>query len=996
MRRHLKKISAYIALLAVFCSFLSGCGPTGLNFNSGLRLTTEYGEQDLDKVELSPEVAFYNSIVNDEWSETDHYGNYALTKEDLQVLFEQILRNNGDVQEATELAGISELIGVQNKHGVYHATRVYFQYYWETWCVYSFDKWDPSAGNTNPETGEAEGAYVEYKTPLDSEWDEEYCIANFTIDGHEPQNFEWGWHCGYRPKDSELNDYDPSLAGDQLFSNDEKHPFVLLDNRPRTEGSREVQYTDELNPRYKIAWQPAYALAQMAGTTNVEHWIEGTEGDSVEEEADGEEKEDSGKYKIIRRLNDGDIDKIIEIFTIKLVWGYDGAWDSSKSGYDQSLTYKPYFGAVITTDYSRWNDQETGNKTYKWDQIDKLSYTIEREGDWGKRENGRQLYKRRLYKIPATSLLSASNGYESWTYYGTEVTNEGATIADGAGAISEEARPDAVVDSSSPDRQKYAFYERFLSDDGTGYEPSKYKDSLYDCGPGPKTTNLNDEHGSDCPCYTCGGNQHALAVAGGEYECNAMLLQKEMEKVVKEPFNWNKFITILQTLPETEDMVKRYKKIAKACEKAEDTGNDEDGHIKEPLEEDEFIIDRFVFESPSGAGKKIFVGKGDEKSSSKLAGGKMVIPDVAEDWDEDVEVDSTLRVNHDFSVEQIQYLFSTLSGYLSRPDSLIASTPGMAEALVQFQNDSASMGKPVDLVGLLAIANTESAYGTSDICRRKWNFIGWGAVDWNPGGEAWTFKDAGVCAALVKNFELIRDNYIYGRYDQDTYYKMRYNNNVHQYCTSTTWPSTNAIGRQQMLKLLGVQTDERKIENWMTEEQNYRLEQYQKEGFTYYSKGSMFPPCDYRNISSPYGFRGDIGIKGASTYHRGIDIPGAEGSCIRSAITGYVSHVGDIRGGGYAIYVTGGAPGEGGEEQHLVTKYMHMIEGSAKVKVGDIVEAGQEIGLMGHTGVGSGTHLHFAIDLNGESVDPLPFLYGSWQIVKKGKEATWTDGQQVQ
>jgi len=70
------------------------------------------------------------------------------------------------------------------------------------------------------------------------------------------------------------------------------------------------------------------------------------------------------------------------------------------------------------------------------------------------------------------------------------------------------------------------------------------------------------------------------------------------------------------------------------------------------------------------------------------------------------------------------------------------------------------------------------------------------------------------------------------------------------------------------------------------------------------------------------------------------------------------------------------------EIQHgnnVLTRYCHLKYGSIKVKKGQIVEKGQEIGYMGDIGYTFGAHLHFQIIENGKNVDPLPYL----QDIKK-------------
>ena len=57
-------------------------------------------------------------------------------------------------------------------------------------------------------------------------------------------------------------------------------------------------------------------------------------------------------------------------------------------------------------------------------------------------------------------------------------------------------------------------------------------------------------------------------------------------------------------------------------------------------------------------------------------------------------------------------------------------------------------------------------------------------------------------------------------------------------------------------------------------------------------------------------------------------------------------------GGNYAIVKIG---------ENKYAFYAHMKKGSIKVKVGDTVTCGQEIGLVGNAGNSSGPHLHFHV-----------------------------------
>ncbi|WP_250443997.1 M23 family metallopeptidase [Actinotalea sp. C106] len=101
--------------------------------------------------------------------------------------------------------------------------------------------------------------------------------------------------------------------------------------------------------------------------------------------------------------------------------------------------------------------------------------------------------------------------------------------------------------------------------------------------------------------------------------------------------------------------------------------------------------------------------------------------------------------------------------------------------------------------------------------------------------------------------------------------------------------------------------------------------------------------------------------------HAGTDFNG--GGCngpIWSVNDGVVTIAGPAGGYGNVIEVDHG----GG----LRTRYAHMYNNGVLVDVGDQVTGGQQIGLVGSSGVSTGCHLHFETYLNGELVDPMAYL----------------------
>ena len=128
------------------------------------------------------------------------------------------------------------------------------------------------------------------------------------------------------------------------------------------------------------------------------------------------------------------------------------------------------------------------------------------------------------------------------------------------------------------------------------------------------------------------------------------------------------------------------------------------------------------------------------------------------------------------------------------------------------------------------------------------------------------------------------------------------------------------------------------------------------------TEGNMSIPLKsgtYRKTSN-FGPR-NTGIKGASTFHKGIDLAAPKGTPIYASADGTVKFAGT--GTGYGLYIR--LTHDGGVE----TRYGHCSQ--LLVKKGDKVKKGDLIALVGSTGISSGSHLHFEVRINGVAVDPL-------------------------
>jgi|GEM_PF-3025745 len=126
------------------------------------------------------------------------------------------------------------------------------------------------------------------------------------------------------------------------------------------------------------------------------------------------------------------------------------------------------------------------------------------------------------------------------------------------------------------------------------------------------------------------------------------------------------------------------------------------------------------------------------------------------------------------------------------------------------------------------------------------------------------------------------------------------------------------------------------------------------------SSGSRFIwPTSGTTVTSGYGSR-EAPTAGATTDHHGIDIAADEGSDVYAAASGTVSDSGyNDAMGNYVVLDNGDG---------VSTIYEHCS--SVYASDGDEVSQGDTIAAAGSTGIATGSHLHFGVEVNGEYVDP--------------------------
>lgn len=116
-------------------------------------------------------------------------------------------------------------------------------------------------------------------------------------------------------------------------------------------------------------------------------------------------------------------------------------------------------------------------------------------------------------------------------------------------------------------------------------------------------------------------------------------------------------------------------------------------------------------------------------------------------------------------------------------------------------------------------------------------------------------------------------------------------------------------------------------------------------------------------LSSRFGQRTDP-FTGRLTTHKGVDFAAKDGSDVISTGAGLVTFAGNRWGYGNLVEINHG--------NGLATRYAHLKD--ITVQKGDIVKAGDVIGIVGSTGRSTGPHVHYEVLRNGHQVNPATYV----------------------
>ncbi len=117
-------------------------------------------------------------------------------------------------------------------------------------------------------------------------------------------------------------------------------------------------------------------------------------------------------------------------------------------------------------------------------------------------------------------------------------------------------------------------------------------------------------------------------------------------------------------------------------------------------------------------------------------------------------------------------------------------------------------------------------------------------------------------------------------------------------------------------------------------------------------------------LTSSFGARSNPFSGRGTEHHGGLDLKGTTGEPVHVTAYGKVSFAGRRGGYGNLVEVT--------HDHGHVTLYGHLSR--IDVREGELLKAGDVVGLLGSTGRSTGPHLHYEVQSRGARLDPEQFL----------------------
>lgn len=122
-------------------------------------------------------------------------------------------------------------------------------------------------------------------------------------------------------------------------------------------------------------------------------------------------------------------------------------------------------------------------------------------------------------------------------------------------------------------------------------------------------------------------------------------------------------------------------------------------------------------------------------------------------------------------------------------------------------------------------------------------------------------------------------------------------------------------------------------------------------------------PVEHVTLTSDFGMRTHP-VLGGRRAHKGVDLAGPTGTPVYATADGTVGMAQWFSSYGNYVQIEHGAG--------LETRYGHLS--GYTVEAGQKVHKGDLIGYIGSTGRSTGPHLHYEVRVDGEAVNPIPYM----------------------
>jgi murein DD-endopeptidase MepM/ murein hydrolase activator NlpD len=116
-------------------------------------------------------------------------------------------------------------------------------------------------------------------------------------------------------------------------------------------------------------------------------------------------------------------------------------------------------------------------------------------------------------------------------------------------------------------------------------------------------------------------------------------------------------------------------------------------------------------------------------------------------------------------------------------------------------------------------------------------------------------------------------------------------------------------------------------------------------------------------LTAGYGYRNSP-FTGQREMHEGIDVAAPPGTPIVATADGVVSFEGPLSAFGNVVFINHG--------HGFTTFYAHNSRN--RVREGQLVKRGEVIASVGATGRATGPHVHYEVQVNGVTVNPMKYI----------------------